>query len=391
MLTVIGGTYKERCVDPFWDELWGSALRGAAALSNFVSPIQLFSCIGENDLLYAEGQCSIFNIEPNYTVIESTVSFDYFHPLTKPLILNAPDNNLHFSDITSENILMYGQIEGKIKVKGKYVVYDPQSWISFKETKSEADHLALVLNRHEALHLSGMSEQTDLKEIGNYLCKTEGAEVVVIKNSTKGAIVIEGTESWIIPLYETQSVWPIGSGDIFSAVFAFKWAVQKLPSNIAALEASRYTAHYCQTKSIPLPAVPLTFNEIMPSKSTKKVYLASPFFTTSERWLLEDIRSKLIEYGANVFSPLHDVGSFQSDPFIIASKDLEGLVDADTILAIGSGLDAGTMFEIGYARALNKKVVVLAQNVCKEDLVMLIGSNCEVTNDLSTAIYKSIW
>lgn len=391
MLAVVGGTYKERCVDPYWDQLWGSALRGAAAISEFVSPIQLYSCIGVKDKAYAEGQCSIFNIEPKYSLINDTVTFEYFHPLTKPYINHAPENDLILPDVISESILMYGQIEGKVKVKGNYVVYDPQSWISFKETESEAEHLALVLNRNEALLLSGMSMQDDLTEIGKYLCAAEGADVVVIKNSTKGAIVIEAGESWVIPIYETQQVWPIGSGDIFSAVFALKWAVQKLPSRMAALEASKYTAHYCQTKEIPLPIRPLIFEEIVPLKFNRKVYLAGPFFTTSERWFLEDVRSKLIEYGADVFSPFHDVGLFQNDPYSIASKDLAGLMDSDVLLAIADGLDAGTMFEIGYARALNKKVVLLSQNVSKEDLVMFIGSHCVVTDDLSTAIYKAIW
>ena len=391
MLAVVGGTYKEQCVDPFFDELWGSALRGAAALANFVSPIQLFSCIGETDLSSAEGQCSIFNITSNYTLLENTVSFNYFHPLTRPTIDFLPDDDINLPDVTADNILMYGQVEGRVKVKGKYVVYDPQSWISFTDTKSEADHLALVLNRNEALLLSEMSIHDDLVDVGKCLCKKEGAEVVVIKNSTKGALVIEAEEACVIPLYETDRVWPIGSGDIFSAVFAFKWAVQKLPAKTAALEASKYTAHYCQTKTLPLPAEPLSLNELTPATSNKKVYLAGPFFTTAERWILEDIRSKLIEYGADVFSPLHDVGLFNDDPFIIAEKDLTGLIDSDVVFAIADGLDAGTLFEIGYARALNKKVVVLAQNVSKENLVMLVGSNCEVTDDLSTAVYKSIW
>jgi len=60
-------------------------------------------------------------------------------------------------------------------------------------------------------------------------------------------------------------------------------------------------------------------------------------------------------------------------------------------LAVVNGLDAGTLFEIGYAKSLGKKVVAFAQNVNSSDLTMLIGTDCEITSDFSTAVYKASW
>jgi nucleoside 2-deoxyribosyltransferase len=61
------------------------------------------------------------------------------------------------------------------------------------------------------------------------------------------------------------------------------------------------------------------------------------------------------------------------------------------VLAILNGLDPGTIFEIGYAVKRGMPIVCLAENVKEEDLKMIIGTNCSVTDDFTTAIYRSIW
>lgn len=53
--------------------------------------------------------------------------------------------------------------------------------------------------------------------------------------------------------------------------------------------------------------------------------------------------------------------------------------------------DVGTIFEIGYAIAKDKKVVVYAPNSKTRDLTMMIGSHCEIEEDFTTAIYKACW
>jgi nucleoside 2-deoxyribosyltransferase len=49
------------------------------------------------------------------------------------------------------------------------------------------------------------------------------------------------------------------------------------------------------------------------------------------------------------------------------------------------------VFEIGYARALGKPVVVFAQNVSEESLKMLEGTECDICDDFVTAIYRTAW
>ncbi|HET6995859.1 MAG TPA: hypothetical protein VFI06_12795, partial [Chitinophagaceae bacterium] len=151
-LTVVGGTYYENCIDPEADDFYGSGMRGAAALSGKGLTINLISCIAKRDLNLAHSICSTFDIQPEFHFIDKTIIFQYYHPLSLPEIFGLPDNgtSVKLADCTSTNILFYGMIEAQIEVHGKRVVYDPQNHISFVETGSTANHLALVLNKKEA-------------------------------------------------------------------------------------------------------------------------------------------------------------------------------------------------------------------------------------------------
>jgi nucleoside 2-deoxyribosyltransferase len=108
-----------------------------------------------------------------------------------------------------------------------------------------------------------------------------------------------------------------------------------------------------------------------------------------QRWLIEEARDNLKSRGIDVFSPIHDVGKGIADDVVPA--DIEGIEQSDVLFAIVDGLDSGTIFEIGYARALGKGVVVYVENETEENLKMLSGTGCEIESDFVTAIYKSKW
>lgn len=392
MLTIVGGTYLELCQEPHWAELYGSGFRAAAALAGNVPNIQFHSCVGKDFAAVAASNATAYGFTADFRQIPKTVEFSYHHPLAPPFIhpvsvLSQPKTQL--PTVTADTILVYGQIEASIPVAGNYVIYDPQNHIPWRNTNSTAKHLALVLNRNEALLLSGLKDEEDLTKVGASLLTSEKAEVVIIKNGSQGAWVIEHSGAQLVPVFKTSSVWSIGSGDIFSAVFAWKWAVEKLPVPAAARLASQYTAHFCQSKVLPLPAQPASLEALQPKPASQLVYLAGPFFTMAERWLINELRDKLLEFGNRVFSPLHDVGT--GTPHQVVGPDIAGIRQADVVLAVATGLDAGTIFEIGFARALEKRVVVLAENTTEHDLTMLIGTDCEITNDFTTAVYRTSW
>jgi nucleoside 2-deoxyribosyltransferase len=390
MLTIIGGTYREICDDPSWDELYGSGLRAAIALSTHIPAIQFTTCIGTEDSADLQAVCDVFTIQLTAIPIAETVTFRYQHPLARPAWREPAKLTLPL--VEAANILLYDLLEANVAVKGQRVVYDPQSGVpvSFRSTGSTAEHLALVLNKREALSLSGLPATADLTHVGQQLLASEEADVVVIKNGAHGALVIEASGVQTVPVFETRSVWPIGSGDIFSAVFAWKWLHEQRPAAEAALAASRLTAQYCQFKYLPLPATPdEDFKPLLPRPERRKIYLAGPFFTLAQRWLIAEALDKLAEFGNEVFSPFHEVGLGSAEQ--VVAKDIAAIEWADVLVAMLDGLDPGTLFEIGYAKALGKHVVAYIEDPGQHDLTMLIGTNCEITNDFTTAIYKASW
>ena len=183
----------------------------------------------------------------------------------------------------------------------------------------------------------------------------------------------------------------MGSGDVFAAHVAARWAVHGDDPVQAADIASRAVAEYAETMALPTPSVSsLLATPRPPVKVQKgKVYLASPFFTLSQRWLVDEARHALQEFGLDVFSPVHDVGRGPAQT--VAPADLEALDACDCVFAIVDGLDSGTLFEVGYARALKKPVYALAQAVSDEDLKMVVGANCKLFDDFVTALHHTAW
>jgi nucleoside 2-deoxyribosyltransferase len=119
------------------------------------------------------------------------------------------------------------------------------------------------------------------------------------------------------------------------------------------------------------------------------VYLAGPFFTLAQLWLIEQARSNLENFGLNVFSPYHDVGHGSADD--VVELDLEAIRQSDILFAVGDGLDPGTIYEIGYARARNIPVIVYCENESPDNQKMMVGSGCIISADYVSAIYKTFW
>jgi nucleoside 2-deoxyribosyltransferase len=390
---ILGGAYTEICQDPGYKALFGSGFRAALALADAIPGLQFKTCLAEPETDDFLATCRANGIRPTITTTTTTITFSYLHPLKKPEMypLVAEDEMFRLTKFQGTHVLLYGMAEAIIPVESEWLVYDPQSLIPYEATGCTAKHLAFILNKKEAAYFCGIAiTVASIEELGEQLLNNTAAEVVVIKNGAAGAWIFEKNGVTHIPVFKTPQVWPIGSGDIFSAVFAWQWMHLKQPAGKAALLASKFTATYCATKQLPLPKRPNQYPALKFKQDDRAIYLAGPFFTQAERWLIQELKDTLEDFGQNVFSPWHDVG-VEGGAESIAKADLKGIDNAKTVLAVVSGLDAGTLFEIGYARAKRKKVVVFAENVKDEDLLMLIGSGCVVTSDLSTAIYTVSW
>lgn len=396
-IDVVGGVYRERCMRPAWREIYGSAGRAASAVAAMGASVSLHSYLDPiaTEVLTSRGAFEGFQVSRHD--VDQAISFDYDHGLATPRILGRGVAEAPF-EVSGSRILRFGQMDGNAIVHGRKVVYDPQDAYfpaAFHANGSTADELALVLNQHEAALLTGAAD-VSAAEMAKTLVESHQASVVVIKRGALGALVHDGRDVAIVPAYQSRKVWKIGSGDNFAAHFAFRWLHEgRRPVESADL-ASRATAYYCQTRGFATPEL-LEFFEpspIVPSESflegrRPKVYLAGPFFSLAQLWLIEQARNDLMAAGLKVFSPYHDVGHGSAED--VVQLDLAGINDADLIFAVGDGMDPGTVYEIGYARAQGKPVIVYCENESDENKKMMAGSDCLLCDDYVSSIYQTLW
>lgn len=391
-IDVVGGTYREQCLEPSWDAYYGSGGRAASALSS-VSDVVFHTYLNEGIDAFEWKWPRKLQLKAYGDNDHIPLRFEYDHPLSTPKITPHPRDVKKQAaiDVVGDVVLRFGMLEGTAKITASKAVYDPQSAFEpepFHANGSTADQLAYVINMYEAKKMTG---EESVEAISSRLLNEFGASVAVVKCGSKGAFVCVPGKIDKVPSYKSASVWKVGTGDVFSAAFTYYWAVEGGEPLVAAEAASKVTSLYVDTKSATVP--PMEFLSAIPfeevASSSGRVYLAGPFFDLGQRWVIEEAYSVFKSFGADTFSPLHDVGKGAAHE--VAKADLEGLKQCDRVFAVLSGLDPGTIYEIGYARALGLPVIVLAQNVAAEDLKMPAGDGCIITEDFCTAIYKTMW
>lgn len=397
-MKVVGGFYGERMMHPAHDALYGSGLRAAAALSELCGEIEFFTYVAPKQEAELNAIGDTFGLRTFANHRKHSIEFDYLHGCVSPELI--PDlrtiERCEAISVTGDIVVRFGMLEGSAVVNAEWAIFDPQTEVDpeiFCANGSMAKHLALILNKSEAFALS---EVTDLEGAAKKLMRlSPRTEVVVIKCDVRGALVCtKKKREWIRP-HKTPSVFTLGSGDIFTAAFAFQWAVKQRSPVQAAEFASLATAFYCANQFLPLPTnfeklARKQYKPLKPKGVPGQIYLAAPFFSLGERWVVEQLRNALLDVGFRVFSPLHDVGV--GTPKAVAPADIKGLNASSVVLACVDGMDAGTVFEVGYARARGIPVVALSTVAGRpEDLTMMLGSDCIVVHDIASAVYRTSW
>lgn len=403
-IAVIGGTYGEECAFPRRQNYRGSGGRAAALLASLGAQVTLETFtgpqLGSVAKVIAKDLGYTLNARPN----TQDVWFRYRFPLGTPSIHYLGDRSLDAGPpIHTDLALVYGMIEGRPITHARRAVYDPQDGVNakfFEANQSTADELALVMSQADGQALTGKSDPEHIAEV---LIQRANVSAVVMKCGPLGALVrTKQNVEWVRP-FPTSRVYKIGSGDVFAAAFAFAWLVEGQDAVASSWFASRVTAAYVELghEQIDRNKLPAYRGEAKAAASRfagigrraipdTQIYLAAPFFHTSEQWMVDEVRGALLGMGFRVFSPIHDVGEGPASE--IGPADLLGLEQSGLVLALLDGLDPGTFFEVGYARARDIPVVAVAESVSDiNPLAMVIGSGCEMTNDLTTGIYAACW
>lgn len=396
---VVGGVYSEYCVRPKWNELFGSAGRAAVGLARMDADVTLHSYFTKESSEQFKADVVWYDrLQVVETLSQELTRFWYMHDSAKPSIHARPANPDPAIVVAEVKIVRFGILDGDAVVHADWAVYDPQNMgtaTSFSANGSTAKHLALVLNMYEAQAMANAFGQAP-EECARILAQQQGAEVVVIKMGPAGALIWADGQTQTVPAYRTSNVWKIGSGDCFVAHFALAWMNDGCSPKEAAERASRATAYYCERMSLPTrgelngyaPPPVQPSSEFMAGVK-RQVYLAGPFFDLAQVWMVEEARRNLLESGLKVFSPVHEIGYGNAEQ--VVQQDLDAIQASDIVFAITDGLDAGTMYEIGYARALGKPVVVYSERESDNSLKMAEGSDCTVCRSYTTALYTTLW
>ncbi|MFL6438141.1 MAG: PfkB family carbohydrate kinase [Terriglobales bacterium] len=400
-LLVIGGCYVEECAFPRITSYRGSGLRAAMTVAGLRNGVLLHTVLGPSLSEHFKEVAERHKIELSVTTGSQDVWFNYRHPLAVPDIYPAAIKPVEQERVTGDLLLVFGMLEGRPRVKGKKVVYDPQDGYRarpFNINGSSADELAIVASFSEGATLTGAETA---EQIAAKLLQEENCGCVALKCGPRGAFVATPEDQrWVRP-FASSRVWKIGSGDIFSAAFAHAWLLESLSGVESAAFASRMVAEYVSSRNESFSqsamseiradahdaaATATRESRLIPDVS---IYLAGPFFTTGQQWLVDEARAAFRELGFKVFSPIHEVGIGPAGQ--IAHADLEALSRSKLVFAILDGTDPGTIFEVGYARGRGIPVVGVAENVAAGNLTMLLGSDCGISDDFATSIYAACW
>jgi len=386
-MIVIGGSYSEGCTRPADRRLRGSGLRAAIALRRVSPDVLLQTSVSESEAPELDAVTGAFGIKAQVVPRDSPVTFNYFTPLSPPAIDGMDARLLGPISASDDVVLRFGMLERdqQVDLSCATLVLDPQG-----ETRAlpigelRPERLAIVANEREIRRLGG---SVDTIRAAGVLLNATKAQAIVVKSGARGARVLTSQGEVLVGPRPTQQVHPIGSGDVFSASFAWAFGTKSADAVEAARVASAYTSEVVSSRDEPA----LT-DEPAPAlgefRQAPAVYLASPFFGLGQEWLVDLVQHALVELGAVPFSPLHDVGRGGPE---VAQKDLDGIDQSAAVLALVDGLDVGTIFEIGYAVRCGKPVVAYLDPQRSEDLTMLMGSGVDITDDLSSAVYRSVW
>jgi hypothetical protein len=388
VITVIGGVYDEICHEPQVRRTYGSGVRAAAVLGGCMDRLVTIADESSLELVRSVlGPCTI-EAAPR----SRPVTFSYDTPVSPPrLDAHDADRRLTIPAVETDDALIFGMVEGAATVRCHRAVIDPQHSMSAGQIAElvTADELVVVANRREVLSLG---TGTGVVEAAESLRSRLGASAVVVKCGALGALVVTEDGAVGIPVAATEAVFPIGSGDVFSAALAKAW-FDGATIVEAAHAASLRTAGYCATRQLGPVSITETTEALPTAESVEnppRIYVAASFSNPEQRWAARTITAGIEDLGARAFYPLRDVGQVTNQRQT-AAADLDGLAECDAVLLLADSARSGPHFEAGWAQHLDKPIVVVSTDPDPGRYTMLRGTGAEVVDDWSTAVYRVIW
>lgn len=390
-MIVVGGTYTEQCIDPTRTRLLGSGLR--AACINQLRLDQFFTSLHPSERERATATLGADDDTLNVVERVEPIRFVYETPISRPAVYGLVGDT---SDVAADGdqALVFGMVEGSPHVRAGRAVIDPQSSLSLGAMAQNvhADSKVIVANARE---LRALTRESDLEVAMASTLAATGAVAVVAKCGVAGsAFITDGSSPIALAAYPTARVWPIGSGDAFSAGFAAHW-FEHGDVNAACEAGMAAAACVCSTDQLTLrpidPVIDLGAITYADLTRSPRVYVAASFTTTHQRWLLRQAIRAMRDIGIDPFSPLHENGLYDGDATTIAHRDLAGIEACDAVLLFADGSRTGPWVEAGWATRLGRPILIFTEENALDRYTMLVGTGAEVVTDLASAVYRSGW
>ena len=376
-MIVAGGIYSEACVAPASVALFGSGGRAALALTGLTPKVVLhaFQPARLADEVYPNFEP--FGVEVRLYPSTDRVHFHYLHPLARPRISPVPLPTAAPVEVSGGEILLFGCLEGQFRATGGLVVYDPQTSVSprpFKENGSSANRLAVVLNRAE---LAASSGKPSIDEGVQVVRERDGADVVIVKAGPDGAYVFDAGELvGTAPAYEASAIHKVGSGDTFSAAFAFYWMKGACSPLEAARLASLHTADYVETRRPTLNPL-VADRKPMVRSANRSALVAIGRHGASAAWLVDETLSGLWDLGVRT-------RLYEGKP----ADAFEAVEEGETLLLLDP--EPPVLDALAADPKRGSRVVVYSERL----LVAQSGParpSFKVETDLATALYTLAW
>ncbi len=384
-MIIVGGTYAERCRYPVWDQIYGSGLRAAVAVSKLSQETVLHTFVP--DAWQADVQATLESVGllGKLHRTEQVISFGYLHPFELIDEPEAPTLGRPTIEAAGDVLLQFGMIEGDAKVEGRRVVYDPQSsGQAFGTIGSHADMLALIVTKSELLQLIGRRRDTivessthdqvisdavlELRDMGG-----QPPSIVLVKDGLGGLLVYEGDNPFRINSYCAESYFRIGSGDVLAAAFAHAWGEKTMRVNDAADYAARCVSYFVEGPRLPLPEPSTLLDRRQSGAAPEHIRIVA----------LGDLDLQSLAFHTQDWirhlggSASHE--SFEND---VMRQDVTNLI------LIGASTTRDKLEQLAAIADHNPTIIYWADN--RSNLGELYFPHAQVTSDYATALYRTM-
>lgn len=198
-----------------------------------------------------------------------------------------------------------------------------------------------------------------------------GGRATVIKHGRGGTTVVDGGRRRGIGAISARLTVKVGAGDTLAGTVV--GLVAQGRDLIESVEMGVAAAGLFIERGAPAPLAELINLDraryyVPPERLNAEVYVAAPFFTSSQLAVLRQVQEALEAAQIEYFSPLERVGLLTRDSSAeerrrTYEEDLAALDKAPAVVAVLDGDDPGTAWEVGYAIARDKPVVGLRTDV----------------------------